>query len=93
MIEQPIDLAHGQEESPPYAKWGRIAMQKTKEKFPNAQIVDYLHVGREKGITTSTETFKLWLEEPEGEFGVFVDITFHNITEEIISIKFREVSS
>jgi hypothetical protein len=81
------------QEEPAYAKWGRLAMQKVKEKYPDAKIVDYLHVGREKGMETSTETFKLWLEGPNNEFGVFIDITFDNNTEEIVDIKFREVSS
>ncbi|HAM81880.1 DUF3889 domain-containing protein [Ornithinibacillus bavariensis] len=92
-MEQTTDHVYAQKEVPSYAKWGRIAMEKTKERFPNAEIVDYLHIGREKGVDTSTETFKLWLEEPKKEFGVFVDITFNNLTEEIIRIKFREVSS
>ncbi|MEN2768956.1 DUF3889 domain-containing protein [Ornithinibacillus xuwenensis] len=84
---------YAQKEVPPYAKWGRLAMQKTKEKYPHAKIVDYLHVGRDAGIANSTETFKLWLEAPDKEFGVFIDITFDNNTEEIIRVKFREVQS
>jgi hypothetical protein len=92
-VYQPIESVSAQKEVPPYAKWGRIAMQKVKEKYPNANIVDYLHVGREKGAETSTETFKLWLEAPDKEFGVFIDITFENNTEQIKKINFREVSS
>nr|WP_251028972.1 DUF3889 domain-containing protein [Bacillus sp. ISL-18] len=48
---------------PPYAKWGKITMQKTKEKYPQAKIIDYLHIGRDKGENTSVEKFKLWLKE------------------------------
>ncbi|MFS0674686.1 DUF3889 domain-containing protein [Ornithinibacillus sp. 179-J 7C1 HS] len=88
----PLEEISAQEE-PSYAKWGRLAMQKVKEKYPDANIVDYLHVGRKKGIENSTETFKLWLETPKTEFGVFIDITFDNNTEEIVDIKYREVSS
>jgi hypothetical protein len=91
-IIQPTEVLLAQEE-PPYAKWGRLAMQKVKEKYPNAEIVDYLHVGRKRNVETSTETFKLWLKAPEKEFGVFIDITFNNNTEEIVDIKYREVSS
>lgn len=80
-----------QEQSEPaYAKWGQIAMQKTKERYPKASIIDYLHVGKETGEHTSVEKFKLWLREDSREFGVFIDITFENTTENIINIEFRE---
>ncbi|GAA0344061.1 DUF3889 domain-containing protein [Bacillus carboniphilus] len=79
-----------QQQVPPYAKWGQIAMQKTKEKYPNAKIVDYLHIGRAKGNQTSIEKFKLWLKEGQKEFGVFVDIRFNNETEQLVDIRFRE---
>ena len=31
---------------PSYAKWGRLAMKETKKRYPNADIIDYLHIGR-----------------------------------------------
>lgn len=78
------------EEMPAYAKWGKIAMQATKEKYPNTAIVDYLHIGREITNEKATEKFKLWLRGPEKEFGVFIDIQFNPETEEIIEITFEE---
>lgn len=78
-------------EVPPYANWGKMAMQKTKEKYPNADIIDYLHVGRKKGEQTSVETFRLWLKEDQKEFGVNVDIEFENETERVIKISFKEI--
>ncbi|MGX6445125.1 YqzG/YhdC family protein [Neobacillus sp. K501] len=75
---------------PPYAKWGTLAMKETKEKYPNAEIVDYLHIGRESGPQTSIEKFKLWLKGQQKEFGVFVDIEFNNKTEQVIKITFQE---
>jgi hypothetical protein len=78
-------------EVPPYAKWGQLAMQKTKERYPNAAITDYLHLGRVPGTTSSTEKFKLWLKEKNKEFGVLVDIEFDKKTEKLITIKFREI--
>ncbi|MCM3600028.1 YqzG/YhdC family protein [Robertmurraya korlensis] len=81
-----------QQQGPPYAKWGQIAMKKTKEKYPQANIIDYLHIGREKGTKYSTEKFKLWLKTDSKEFGVFVDITFDNKTEQIKDIKYRETT-
>lgn len=85
-----IANANTQLDVPPYAKWGKMAMQKTKEKYPNADIIDYLHVGRKKGEQTSVETFQLLLKE-EKEFGVKVDIEFENETERVIKISFKEI--
>lgn len=81
-----------EQEVPPYAKWGQIAMKNTKEKYPQAKIIDYLHIGREKGTEYSIEKFKLWLKKDGKEFGVFVDIKFDNKTEQIIDIKYRETT-
>lgn len=82
--------ANVQQTAPAYAKWGKIAMEKVKEKYPAAKIVDYLHIGRVVGHNTSTEKFKLWLREGNREFGVFVDITFNQQTEKIIDIQLKE---
>jgi len=77
---------------PSYAKWGQIAIHKTKERYPQANIVDYLHIGRSKDENTSEEKFKLWLKENNKEFGVFVNIIFDNKTEQIIEVNFRETT-
>jgi hypothetical protein len=79
-------------QTPPYAKWGQVAMKETKAKYPQADIVDYQHIGRDTDSTTSTEKFKLWLKENEREFGVLIDITFDNKTEEITDISFKETT-
>jgi hypothetical protein len=76
---------------PPYAKWGRIAVQETMKKYPRAQIVDYLHVGRKnKTATTSEETFKLLLQEGNRRWAVFVRIEFQNATEQVVAIRISE---
>ena len=86
-----IDVSYAQHKPiPPYAKWGALAVKKTEEKYPNAQIIDYLHIGRVAGPNTSTEKFKLWLKDSQKEFGVFVDIEFNNKTEDVINITFKE---
>lgn len=87
------NLSYAQQKPiPPYAKWSVMALEKTKEKYPNANIVDYLHIRRDVRPTTSTEKFKFWLKEKDKEFGVFVDVEFNNKTEKVISINFRETS-
>lgn len=85
-------LAKVEMNQPPYAKWGRIAMERTKEKYPEASIVDYLHVERIEGQKTTTERFKLWLKEKNREFGVFVNIEFETNTERIVNVTFKEVT-
>ena len=75
----------------PYAKWGRLAMKETKLQYPDAAIIDYLHVGREEKNGSQTETFKLWLRKENGEeFGVYTVIEFHTKTEQVINITFTE---
>lgn len=90
----PMVLHHNvnaqQKPTPPYAKWGKLAMEKTHEKYPNAQIVDYLHIGRVTGSTSSVEKFKLWLKEGQREFGVFIDIQFDNKTEKVLKVTYKE---
>ncbi|MGJ9459154.1 YqzG/YhdC family protein [Oceanobacillus sp. CF4.6] len=80
------------EEVPSYAKWGRLAVQETKSKYPDAKIVDYLHIGREANGNTTVEKFKLWLNEESREFGVFIHIEFDTETDEVINITFEETN-
>lgn len=81
-----------EKEIPPNAKWGQIAMQMSKEKYNQNDIIDYLHIGKEKGKEYSIEKFKLWLQKDSKEFGVFVYIKFDNVTEKIINIKYKETT-
>ena len=86
-------LTHAQPENPAYAKWGKLAVQETQEKYPNALIIDYLHEGSESKGDSTIEKFKLWLKEDEHEFGVFVRIEYTTATEKVIAINFQETSS
>lgn len=83
---------HAEDDIPSYAKWGRLAMQKTGSRYPDADIVDYLHQGREENDSTAVEKFKLWLREDDKEFGVLIAIEFSTKTEEVIDITFSETS-
>ncbi|WP_249414131.1 DUF3889 domain-containing protein [Alteribacter keqinensis] len=80
-----------QQEEPAYAKWGKLAVEKVKERYPEAKVVDYLHMGREElGEGKASEKFKLWLRGEEREFGVFVTITFEEDSDEVIVIEYEE---
>ena len=63
IIANSNDVKSVEQEVAPYIKWGEIAMHKTKEKYPQASIIDYFHIGREEETNTSTEKFKLWLKK------------------------------
>lgn len=80
-------IVHAQDS---YEKWGRIAMLETKSKYPNSEIVDYKHIGKETKGGNSIEKFKLWLREGKKEFGVMVYIEYTTETEKITSITFEE---
>ncbi|MFE7083799.1 DUF3889 domain-containing protein [Priestia megaterium] len=75
---------------PSHAKWGKIAMQKTKEEYPNAKIYDYLHVKRQQKGQYSLETFKLWLNENNNKFEVTVYIKFETTTEKILYVSINK---
>jgi hypothetical protein len=81
------NIVNAEKAIPRYAKWGKFAMRKTKEKYPNAKIVDYLYIGGDEGTKFSIEKFKLWLKGKDKEFGVFVDIKFDKETEQILDLK------
>ena len=85
-------IAHSQQEIPAYAKWGKLAIKETQLKYPNADIIDYLHEGKESKAKTTIEKFKLWLKDGDKEFGVFVRIEFNTETEKVITIDFEETS-
>ncbi len=93
MISFPSEsIVHAQRPTPPYAKWGNIAVQRTKEKYPDAEVVDYLHIGRVDEGNNTVEKFKLWLKGQNREFGVLWMLRFNKSTEETIRISFREVA-
>jgi hypothetical protein len=85
-----IDIS--QKPVPDYAKWGSLAMKETKAKYPKAEIVDYLHIGKESKPNRSSEKFKLWLVQGTKEFGVYVTIDFDTKTEKVKKISFKETN-
>ncbi|MGE8079993.1 DUF3889 domain-containing protein [Peribacillus loiseleuriae] len=86
-----LNIVSAQQKSiPSYAKWGVFVTKKTQEKYPNAQIIDYLHIGRISGPQSSIERFKLRLRDNRREFGVFINIEYNNETERVIKISYKE---
>jgi len=64
--------------APEYAKWGLIAVKETQQRY-QADIIDYLHVGRTYlSADKVEEKFKLWIRTKDGsEFGVYVYLQFN----------------
>lgn len=87
----PPTSAEVTQQVPSYAKWGQLAMKRTKEAYPKAEIVDYLHMGRQDGPILTTERFRLWLKEGNKEFGVNVTISFYKDTEMVKEVKLEEI--
>ncbi|MEK4424679.1 DUF3889 domain-containing protein [Solibacillus sp. FSL K6-1523] len=83
-------IVHAQKETPAYAKWGALAMREAQNQYPHAQIIDYLHRGRETREDVIIEKFKFWLKQGDKEFGVYVNIIFVATTEKIVTIEFQE---
>jgi Protein of unknown function (DUF3889) len=81
-----------QPETPAYAKWGKIAMQETKRQYPNAEITDYRHVGRNTiNATTAKETFQLKLKQNQQVWNVQVNVVFETKTERTLSIVLKKL--
>ncbi|GAB3053716.1 DUF3889 domain-containing protein [Virgibacillus ainsalahensis] len=91
IVQLPVqNSAIAQNEPPAYAKWSRIAIKETISKYPDADVIDYLHMGRESQDDATIEKFKLWLKKDSQEFGVFVNVEFNLETEEVLHISFEE---
>ncbi|WP_449536952.1 YqzG/YhdC family protein [Ferdinandcohnia sp. Marseille-Q9671] len=84
--DSPVAVAETQKQAPEYAKWGRLAMKETQKRYPEAQIIDYLHVGKQQKNRMTVERFKLWMKQGNREFGAFVNITFETETERVRNI-------
>lgn len=78
--------------APEYAKWGTIAVKETQRHY-QADIIDYLHVGRTNlAADQAEEKFKLWIRTKDGnEFGVFVYIRFNPLQDTAYTIRFERV--
>jgi len=87
-------VANAQQEAPPaYAKWGQMAIKEVKAKYPSAKIIDYLHEGKEVHGASTIEKFKLWLKQPDKEFGVYVRISYQSATQKVEKIELQESTS
>ncbi|WMT43606.1 DUF3889 domain-containing protein [Paenibacillus sp. D2_2] len=77
---------------PEYAKWGTIAVKETQRHY-QADIIDYLHVGRSYLASDKVEEkFKLWIRTKDGnEFGVNVYIQFNPANDTTYAIRYEKI--
>lgn len=77
---------------PEYAKWGLIAVKETQRRY-QADIIDYLHVGRTYlSSNKAEEKFKLWIRTKDGsEFGVYVYLQFNPAHDTEYTIRYERV--
>lgn len=92
---QPAIETHAVVASPPpepgYAKWGRLAVSETMKRYPDTQIIDYLHIGRTfpaPGI--AQESFKLLLKKNGRIRAVYVRIRFETASDKLIRLTIEE---
>ncbi|WP_201000407.1 YqzG/YhdC family protein [Paenibacillus glycanilyticus] len=77
---------------PSYAKYGKIAMQETANKYPDADIIDYKYEGHFTADGSRTEErFKLWLRGNGAEFGVRVHIFVAADTGQVRDVRIEEL--
>ncbi len=92
-LQADLPFANAQQylQAPPYAKWGRLAMEQVAQRY-KVDILDYDHIGRQIISSEVTqETFKLWVrDQTNQEYGIFVYIQFDTETEKVHSIRFKE---
>ncbi|AZB41978.1 DUF3889 domain-containing protein [Bacillus sp. FJAT-42376] len=83
--------AQTHQQEPAYAKWSRIAIMEAKKKYPDAKLLDYLHIGQEDtGTGTVKEKFKLWVRQGTKEFGLYVTVEYDPKTQKVKKIDFKE---
>jgi hypothetical protein len=72
-------------------KWGKIALEAVKERYPNVAIVDSEYVGRFKiSGTVAEDVFKMWFVQGSREHGLFVRVSFDKPHDRLLRVQFQE---
>jgi FKBP-type peptidyl-prolyl cis-trans isomerase (trigger factor) len=75
-----------------YEKWSRIALSAVKEKYPEAQLVDYKYVKREAvNEEESKDVFHVKLKQKDEQFVANVDVVFNPKTGKLITVNIEKV--
>ncbi|TCP29291.1 uncharacterized protein DUF3889 [Scopulibacillus darangshiensis] len=75
-----------------YEKWGRIAVEKTKERYPDSAVSDYDYEGHEKiADNVAADWFEFELKRGQKERMVKVRVKYSPETNKLISVDFYEL--
>lgn len=77
--------AHTNEPAEVYGPWGMVGMERAKRRYPNAEIVDYQHIGRQ-----AAETFRYELQQNGRQWTVHAVVTFDPQTNQVVSVELLE---
>lgn len=87
-----IPVNFGLAQQPDYAKWGKIAVEETKQQYPNQEIVDYLYEGKVVISDVREQyNFKMKLELKEEKKEVRVYVLINPKKEQLIDVYFDEI--
>lgn len=76
-----------------YAKWGKIALERTKEKYPNSIVSDYQYDTRRVNADgTVIDFFDFIITENKVEKDIKVKILHNPENGRLISVGFEEIS-
>ncbi|MFC0524385.1 DUF3889 domain-containing protein [Pontibacillus salicampi] len=81
---------HAEQTNPSYVKWARIAVDETKEKYPNARMKDFLHLGKETQGDNTIEKFKLSMQEGDKSFILYVNVAYNTKGNTLNEVTFEE---
>ena len=75
-----------------YKKWSRIAISSVKEKYPDAELIDYKYDGRESvNEEESKDVFHVKGKQNNKPFIVKVDVVFNPKTGQLITVNVSEM--
>ncbi len=75
-----------------YKKWSKIALSSVKEKYPDAELVDYKYDGREAvNEEESKDVFHVKGKQNNKPFIVKVDVVFNPKTGQLITVNISEM--
>jgi hypothetical protein len=75
-----------------YEKWSKIAISSVKEKYPDAELVDYRYVKREVvNEEESKDIFHVKVKQKNQVFIANVDVVFNPKTAKLITVNIEKV--
>jgi hypothetical protein len=88
-MHKPLTLTE-QEEADDYEKWAQIALEATKQAFPEGEVEDCKYVGREeKSEKTVEDTFELTLQQNGDARQILVKVLYDKEKGQLLSVDYE----